>query len=55
MRADAEQNRERVLEVARVALKASSAASLQSIADLSGEWCGPVCAAITLLLDGLKA
>lgn len=37
MRAGAEQNRERVLEVARAALKACGAASLQSIADLSGE------------------
>ncbi|MCR6485672.1 TetR/AcrR family transcriptional regulator [Amycolatopsis sp. OK19-0408] len=36
MRADAEQNRERILEVARVALKASSAASLQSIAKAAG-------------------
>jgi AcrR family transcriptional regulator len=36
MRADAEQNRERILEVARTALKASSAASLQSIAKAAG-------------------
>ncbi|MEV7092627.1 TetR/AcrR family transcriptional regulator [Amycolatopsis sp. NPDC051045] len=36
MRADAEQNRERILEVARTALKASSDASLQSIAKAAG-------------------
>src|ERR1044072_7168622 len=36
MRADAEQTRERILEVARPALKASSAASLQSIAKAAG-------------------
>jgi AcrR family transcriptional regulator len=36
MRADAEQNRERILEVARAALKASSDASLQSIAKAAG-------------------
>ncbi|SFW70035.1 TetR/AcrR family transcriptional regulator [Amycolatopsis australiensis] len=36
MRADAEQNRERILDAARTALKASSAASLQSIAKAAG-------------------
>ncbi|MBA8923219.1 AcrR family transcriptional regulator [Kutzneria viridogrisea] len=36
MRSDAEQNRTRILEVARTALRASSAASLQSIAKAAG-------------------
>jgi AcrR family transcriptional regulator len=36
MRSDAEQNRARILEVARTALKASSGASLQSIAKAAG-------------------